>query len=77
MQFTSLTAWLGHRTDPLQMACYSYDPENRLTSPGGMAYTYDADGERLEKTGGSSSKALLVRSARSDGRIRSRWQHAA
>ena len=33
---------------------YRYDPENRIQSTGGMTYTYDADGNRVEKSDGSS-----------------------
>ena len=32
-----------------------YDPENRIQSTGGVTYTYDADGNRVEKSGGSVS----------------------
>jgi hypothetical protein len=33
---------------------YSYDAENRITGAGGYAYTYDADGNRVEKSNGST-----------------------
>jgi RHS repeat-associated protein len=33
---------------------YTYDAENRITSAGGYAYTYDADGNRVEKSNGST-----------------------
>lgn len=35
-------------------AHYTFDPENRLASAGGMTYTYDADGNRVEKSNGST-----------------------
>lgn len=35
-------------------AHYSFDAENRLASAGGMTYTYDADGNRVEKSSGST-----------------------
>ncbi|MGA8368162.1 MAG: RHS repeat-associated core domain-containing protein, partial [Candidatus Acidiferrales bacterium] len=31
---------------------YTYDAENHLTSAAGVAYTYDGDGERVEKSNG-------------------------
>jgi RHS repeat-associated protein len=31
---------------------YNYDAENHLTSTAGVAYTYDGDGERIEKSNG-------------------------
>jgi RHS repeat-associated protein len=33
---------------------YSYDQENRLTGAAGYAYTYDADGNRVRKSSGST-----------------------
>lgn len=33
---------------------YSYDQENRITGAGGFTYTYDADGNRVEKSTGST-----------------------
>jgi RHS repeat-associated protein len=33
---------------------YSYDAENRITGAGGYTYTYDADGNRVEKSNGST-----------------------
>src|SRR5207237_8620499 len=31
---------------------YSYDQENRLNATGGVAYTYDGNGERVKKSSG-------------------------
>jgi RHS repeat-associated protein len=39
-------------TPPTQT--YSYDQENRLTGAAGYAYTYDADGNRVRKSSGST-----------------------
>jgi RHS repeat-associated protein len=33
---------------------YSYDQENRITGAGGYTYTYDGDGNRVEKSSGST-----------------------
>src|SRR5215470_14360132 len=33
---------------------YSFDQENRTTGAGGYTYTYDADGNRVEKSNGST-----------------------
>jgi len=33
---------------------YSYDQENRITGAAGYIYTYDADGNRVEKSNGST-----------------------
>jgi len=33
---------------------YPYDQENRVTGAGGFTYTYDGDGNRVEKTNGST-----------------------
>jgi RHS repeat-associated protein len=33
---------------------YTYDAENRITGAGGYTYTYDADGNRVEKSKGST-----------------------
>jgi RHS repeat-associated protein len=33
---------------------YSYDPENRVTGAAGYTYTYDADGNRVEKASGTT-----------------------
>src|SRR5262245_31561890 len=33
---------------------YSYDQENRITGAGGYTYTYDADGNRVKKSNGST-----------------------
>jgi RHS repeat-associated protein len=33
---------------------YTYDVENRVTGAGGYTYTYDSDGNRVEKTNGST-----------------------
>src|SRR5579871_4485862 len=35
-------------------ASYSYDQENRITGAAGYTYTYDADGNRVEKANGST-----------------------
>src|SRR5579864_9450524 len=35
-------------------ASYSYDQENRFTGAAGYTYTYDADGNRVEKSNGST-----------------------
>lgn len=32
---------------------YAYDAENRISSTGGVAYTYDGDGERVKKSNGT------------------------
>jgi RHS repeat-associated protein len=39
---------------PLAPQSYSYDAENRITGAGSFAYTYDADGNRVEKSNGST-----------------------
>jgi YD repeat-containing protein len=33
---------------------YTYDPENRVTGAAGYTYTYDADGNRVEKANGTT-----------------------
>jgi YD repeat-containing protein len=33
---------------------YTFDPENRITSAAGFTYTYDADGNRVEKSNGTT-----------------------
>jgi len=33
---------------------YSFDQENRITGAGGLTYTYDADGNRVQKSNGST-----------------------
>ena len=33
---------------------YSYDQENRITGAAGYTYTYDADGNRVEKSNGTT-----------------------
>ncbi|HET9283984.1 MAG TPA: RHS repeat-associated core domain-containing protein [Candidatus Angelobacter sp.] len=33
---------------------YNFDPENRVTGAAGYAYTYDADGERVKKSNGTT-----------------------
>src|SRR6202165_4246939 len=33
---------------------YRYDPENRIMTAGGFTYTYDADGNRVEKANGTT-----------------------
>src|SRR5205807_3919016 len=33
---------------------YTYDLENRITGAAGFTYTYDADGNRVEKTNGTT-----------------------
>ena len=33
---------------------YRYDPENRIMGAGGFTYTYDADGNRVEKANGTT-----------------------
>jgi RHS repeat-associated protein len=33
---------------------FTYDPENRITGANGSTYTYDADGNRVEKSNGST-----------------------
>ncbi|SRR5581483_1838953 len=44
---------------------YSYDAEDRITSAGGVTYTYNGDGERVQKSngklywGGSASAPLV------------------
>jgi RHS repeat-associated protein len=39
---------------PLAPQNYSYDAENRITGAGGFTYTYDADGNRVEKSNNST-----------------------
>ncbi len=41
-------------SDPTDGLTLSYDPENRIQGAGGYTYTYDADGNRVEKTNGST-----------------------
>jgi hypothetical protein len=41
-----------HATPPTQN--YSYDQENRLIGAAGYAYTYDGDGNRVQKSSGST-----------------------
>lgn len=45
----------GNLTDYSAPGQYVYDPENRIQSTGGVTYTYDADGNRVEKSGGTAS----------------------
>ena len=44
----------GNLTDYTAPGQYVYDSENRIQSTGGMTYTYDADGNRVEKSSGST-----------------------
>ena len=45
----------GNLTNYTATDQYVYDPENRIQSTAGVTYTYDADGNRVEKSGGSVS----------------------
>jgi RHS repeat-associated protein len=45
----------GNLTNTTQ---YVYDPENRIQSTAGTAYTYDADGQRVLKSNSSTGAAL-------------------
>jgi RHS repeat-associated protein len=40
--------------DPVTGNSYAFDPENRITGAGGYTYTYDADGNRVEKSNGTT-----------------------
>jgi RHS repeat-associated protein len=42
-------------SDPTDNVTATYDPENRIQSTAGVTYTYDADGNRVEKSGGTAS----------------------
>ena len=44
----------GNLTNYTAPGQYVYDPENRIQSTAGVSYTYDADGNRVEKSGGIS-----------------------
>jgi RHS repeat-associated protein len=44
----------GNLTNYTAPGQYVYDSENRLQSTAGMTYTYDADGDRVEKSNGST-----------------------
>jgi RHS repeat-associated protein len=41
-------------SDPTDGVSLSYDQENRITGASGYSYTYDADGNRVKKTNGST-----------------------
>src|SRR5450432_256565 len=41
-------------SDPTDGLTLTYDPENRIQGAGGYTYTYDADGNRVKKTNGST-----------------------
>jgi RHS repeat-associated protein len=45
----------GNLTNYTTPGQYVYDSENRIQSTAGVTYTYDADGNRVEKSGGSVS----------------------
>ena len=45
----------GNPTNYTAPGQYVYDPENRIQSTAGVSYTYDADGNRVKKSGGSVS----------------------
>jgi RHS repeat-associated protein len=45
----------GNLTNYTAPGQYVYDPENRIQSTAGVTYIYDADGNRVEKSGGTSS----------------------
>jgi RHS repeat-associated protein len=45
----------GNLTNYTAPGQYAYDPENRIQSTAGVTYTYDADGNRVEKSGGAVS----------------------
>jgi hypothetical protein len=53
---------------------YTYDPENRIAGAAGYTYTYDADGNRVEKANGVHRDALLVHVAGDRRRERPRGQ---
>ena len=40
--------------DPVTGNNYAFDPENRITGAGGYTYTYDTDGNRVEKSNGTT-----------------------
>ena len=40
--------------DPTDGVTLSYDQENRITGAAGYTYTYDADGNRVKKSNGST-----------------------
>ena len=44
----------GNLTNYTAPGQYVYDPENRISSTAGVTYTYDADGNRVLKTGGGT-----------------------
>jgi RHS repeat-associated protein len=41
-------------SDPTEGLSFSYDPENRITGAAGYTYTYDANGNRVSKSNGTS-----------------------
>jgi len=41
-------------TDGINNWTYVYDGENRITTAGGVSYTYDADGRRVQKSSGTN-----------------------
>ena len=43
---------LGNRKTLLNVASYTYNPSNELTSQTGVTYTYDNNGNLKTKTGG-------------------------
>jgi RHS repeat-associated protein len=45
----------GNLTNYTAPGQYAYDAENRIQSTAGVSYTYDADGNRVEKSGGTSN----------------------
>jgi hypothetical protein len=45
----------GNLTNYTAPGQYVYDLENRIQSTAGVTYTYDSDGNRVEKSGGTSS----------------------
>ena len=42
---------LAYSVPPCNSPTYSYDAENRITTTAGVTYTYDADGNRVVKSG--------------------------
>lgn len=45
----------GNLTNYSASGQYVYDPENRIQTTAGVTYTYDADGDRVEKSGGTTN----------------------
>jgi hypothetical protein len=48
-----LTGYTYDAAGNMSLTGYSYDAENRLATAGGVTYTYDGDGNRVMKSGGT------------------------